>query len=687
VRIHSIALTNFRQFSGTQRFELHSTPHKPVTLIFGANGAGKTTLLNAFTWALYGTMSEDVEHQDRMVTDCVWRDLPTGAMVELAVEVVFDHEGHEYRVRRRADVRKHSGEQEAPAAEVQLWETMADGSSEEVTAPQERIYSILPKGVSRFFFFNGERIEKLVQKGAYAEVQQDIRVLLDLEQVERALEHLRTVDRKLTADLKKHGGEQASQIQAEIDEKEDQEKSGKESLAVLEGELATLTEERDSVADELRQHASAAAIQKERDRVAKELADARSQRDLALTERAALVATRGFLAFTNELAASTGEKAAALYRKGALPAPLQREFVEKLLEDDHRCICGTELIPGTPPWHHVTDWRMRAGLKDVESAWQQLNGQVTQLTGARRDLQEALEAAGSRVTAERERVDRLEAAKSELDGKLAGHGEDEVKQLESKRRDLEERIARKRERIGALKAAIEQAGREIEQKKTERSKAVVKDELAAKARARSDLVGNVRSALAKILEIRREEMRNRLDAKLKDVFAKITFRPYVPRLSPDFELALYQEVNGVELAVPKSTGENQILSLSFLAAVSELAREIRAERRAEGEPPADAGIYPIVMDAAFGSLDQNYQRDVSQILARMAPQLVVLVSKSQGLGQVVSELKPYVSHIGVIVTHTTSTAKASEDIELDGFAFPYIRTSAETDHAELKAVR
>jgi DNA sulfur modification protein DndD len=161
----------------------------------------------------------------------------------------------------------------------------------------------------------------------------------------------------------------------------------------------------------------------------------------------------------------------------------------------------------------------------------------------------------------------------------------------------------------------------------------------------------------------------------------------VPRLSADFELALYQDVNGVELAVPKSTGENQILSMSFVAAVSELAREIRAERRAEGEPSTDAGIYPIVMDAAFGSLDQNYQRDVSQALAQMAPQLVVLVSKSQGLGQVVSELQPYVSHLGVIVTHTTSEADASEDIELDGSAYPYIRASAETDHAELKAIR
>src|SRR5450759_443174 len=149
-----------------------------------------------------------------------------------------------------------------------------------------------------------------------------------------------------------------------------------------------------------------------------------------------------------------------------------------------------------------------------------------------------------------------------------------------------------------------------------------------------------------------------------------------------FGLALYQNVNGVELAVPKSTGENQILSLSFVAAVSKLAREIRKERRAEGELPSDAGTYPIVMDAAFGSLDHKYQQEVSRALAQMAPQLVVLVSKSQGLGQVIGELMPYVSHLGVIVTHTTAEGDVSDDIELEGIAHPYVRSSADSDHAE-----
>lgn len=685
MKLQSIGLTNFRQFPGVQTFDLASDAIKPVSLLFGANGAGKTTFLNAFTWALYGTMSEDVEQQDRMVTDSVWRTLPFGDSAEVAVEVRFDHEGRDYRLLRSAILRKESDQQSVLSPEVQLWMTKADGSSEIVGAPQETIYSILPRGVSRFFFFNGERIENLVKRGAYAEVQKDIKVLLDLEQVERAIGHLPKVDRKLTADLKKHGGDKASEIQEAIDGLSERQTAAREELKLLEGDLATLTEERDGVTDLLRQHAEAAPIQAERDAVTKELAEARTARDGAIAERAQLVATRGFQAFTDRLGQATQAIADSLYQKGTLPAPLKREFVDQLL-DEGSCICGTPLAEHTAPWEHVKEWRQRAGLEAVETAWQQLSGQIAPLSGARDELRESLATLMKRVGAERDRVTRLEERKSELDGKLRDSRMEDVQALETKRMDLDNRIGIKHQRKGALESELRSIAKETEQKTRERSRAEVTDELAAKARSRSDLVQSVKRALDEILAIREEDMRKRLDAELKLVFRSITHQNHVPTLSTGFELTLNKNVDGVELPVPKSTGENQILSLSFVAAVSKLAREIRKDRRAEGASAEDAGTYPIVMDAAFGSLDQDYQEAVSRALAKMAPQLVVLVSKSQGLGKVVTELMPYVSHLGVIETHTTASGSVADDIELEGMSYPYIR-SADSDHSELKVIK
>lgn len=685
MKLQSITLTNFRQFRGTQTLDLTSDAVKPVTLVFGANGAGKTTLLNAFTWGLYGNMSEDVEQQHRIITDSAWRDLSIGDSIEVAVEIHFDHEGQDYRIRRSGHLRKESDHQGPLSPTLQLWTTRADGSSEVVDAPQEKILTILPVGVSRFFFFNGERIENLVKKGAYAEVQKDIKVLLDLEQVERAITHLPKVNRKLTDELKKHGGETASAIQDAIDSLTDRQTKAKDELAVIDGDIASLAEERDSTLELLRQHNEAAPIQSERDSISTELNEARAARDAAIIERSLLIGTKGFQAFTEELGEKTKAMADNLYRKGALPAPLKREFVDQLLEEE-ACICGTPLVEHSAPWNHVKEWRQRAGLQAVETAWQRLSGQIAPLTDARGTLSEALSALLNRIASERDRVSRLEARKSELDGKLKDSRLEDVQRLESKRIDLDARIASKNQRKGSIASELDSVAKEIEQKSRDRSRAEVTDELAQKARSRSELVLAVKKALEEILAFREEDMRQRLDAEVKEVFKGITFKPYVPTLNEGFELTLHQNVNGVELTVPKSTGENQILSLSFVAAVSKLAREIRKGGRAEGEAAADAGTYPIVMDAAFGSLDQDYQESVSRALAKMAPQLVVFVSKSQGLGKVVTELLPYVSHLGVIEAHTTAPGEVAEDIELEGMSYPYIR-SDESDHSELKVIK
>ncbi|WP_369133592.1 AAA family ATPase [Modestobacter sp. I12A-02662] len=685
MKLQSITLTNFRQFEGVQTFDLTSDAIRPVSLLFGANGAGKTTFLNAFTWALHGAMSEDVEQQERMVSDNVWRALPIGHSAEVAVELRFDHEGHDYRLLRRASVHKQSDHQTSPAPELQLWTTAPDGSSEVVGAPQEKIYTILPRHVSRFFFFNGERIENLVKRGAYAEVQQDIKMLLDLEQVERSLVHLPKVDRKLTAELKRHGGDKASGIQEAIDDLRERETAARDDLKLLEGDLAALAEERDAVLGVLRQHNEARPIQERRDAVSRDLEEAKDALAAAQAERQHIIATRGFLAFTESLADTTQAMADSLYEKGKLPSPLKREFVDKLLEDG-TCICGTPLTEHSEPWEHVKDWRQKAGLQAVETAWQQLSGQIGPLASARLELRDNLSALMTRINAERDRVDRLVEHKSELDGKLRDSRLEDVQALESKRIDLDTQLGLKQQRIGSVRSELERLVREIEQKTKERRTAEVTDELAAKARARSDLVQSVKQALEEILAIREEDMRRRLDAELKTVFRSITHQNHIPSLNRGFELTLHKDVDGVQLQVPKSTGENQILSLSFVAAVSKLAREIRQERRAEGEAHPDAGIYPIVMDAAFGSLDQDYQQAVSRALAQMAPQLVVLVSKSQGLGRVVTELMPYVSHLGVIETHTTATGDVADDIEIKGVAYPYIRP-ASTDHSELKEIK
>lgn len=687
MKLTEISLHNFRQFRGRQVVPLAPGDNQPVTLIFGANGSGKTTLLNAFTWALYGVLSEDVEEQNRIITDSVWAQAAFGDQIPVEVEVSFDHEGVAYRAKRHALVRKSSDDQGPVSPTVSLWETHLDGSSVESSGPQQKIDSILPQRLSRFFFFNGERIEKLVNRRAYAEVKQDIKTLLGLEQVERALVHLPRAERKLSGDLRKHGGERAAGIQEAIEEHQDAAEALRAELSTLDNGLGLLTEEREAVLDLLRKHEGAGPLQKRRDEVADALTSETGALNRSLAERRSLVATRGFIAFTGGIAERAEALASSLHEKGALPAPLKRDFVESLLEEGY-CICGTQLVEGSAASRHVQDWRERAGLAEVEATWQRLSGQVRGLLDARSELLRALETSAEAIARSRETISKLEESKGELDAAVAKLPLEDVRRLEAKRNDLDGRIGHLNREIGAKRDALGKVDAEQERLRAELKKAEVTDELALKARERLELVQEVTKALTEILSIRSDDMRRRLDEKIRRVFEEITVKPYVPELSDDFELGLFQLVgNGDRLPVPKSTGENQILSLSFVAAVSQLAREVRVERHAQDGHDPDSGVYPLVMDAAFGSLDINYQRDVSRALARIAPQMVVLVSKSQGEREVMAELGPHVNHLGVIVSHTTNHLQDPEAIELLGNTYPYVATRSDDDWAEFTVVK
>ncbi|TJY69479.1 hypothetical protein E4J89_11200 [Arthrobacter sp. CAU 1506] len=683
MKLQSITLTNFRQFEGEQTFDLSTDDVRPVAMLFGANGAGKTTFLNAFTWCLYGILSDDLEQKNRLVSDGAWARTAIGASITVAVDIHFEHEGLNYRLLRSMSLRKESDLQQSGAPQIQLWVTSPDGSSEIVEGPQVKVSSILPESFSRFFFFNGERIEKLVAGGAYAEAQKDIKMLLGLEQVERALAHLKKVDNKVTADLRKKDGGALSKIQETIDNLNERETTTKDALVVSEGKHAALSEEREGVLAVLRQHAEAAPIQERRDQVGKDLNLARDEMEAAQNRRSHLIATRGFLAFTDPLCGKTEAMAQSLYRRGALPAPLKREFVDQLL-DEETCICGTKLAEHSPAWKQVQEWRHKAGLQEVETAWQKLRGQIELIGGARNDLREALSTVIQEIDDLNDRISELVAESSELDYKLRDSRHEEVALLESKRIELDNRIAARLQEIGGLKNDLQTIAKDLEHQNRERSKAEIEDELAARALGRSNLVTHVRKALAEILAIREADMRRRLDAKLKEIYSEITFKKsYIPTLSENFELSLYDEVTN--LPVGKSTGENQILSLSFVAAVSTLARESKELQDAEVSGAPDAGVYPIVMDAAFGSLDVNYQTAVSRALAKLAPQLVVLVSKSQGLGNVLTELRPFLSHLGVIQSHASGSGVEPEDIELSGTPYPYIRPS-ETAYSKLQEI-
>ena len=190
-------------------------------------------------------------------------------------------------------------------------------------------------------------------------------------------------------------------------------------------------------------------------------------------------------------------------------------------------------------------------------------------------------------------------------------------------------------------------------------------------------IAATQDAIARLIEVRsrlEKQFRLSLEQRVQEIFSQISFTPYIPRLSPEYELTLVENMSGIARPVAASTGENQILSLSFIGGIIDRVREW-SQRTALMGP--DSSTFPIVMDSPFGSLDEIYRRQVAQSIPQLANQLVVLVTKTQWRGEVATEIKNSIGREYVLVYHSPKADCEEDAIAIDGIDYPLVQQSSE----------
>lgn len=192
--LKSITLKDFRNFIGTQTVVFSDDPDRNVTVIMGENGAGKTTFAQAFTWCLYG----ETGFTDKMVmSKAVLQTMSPNDVKPVSVEIVLRHNNTDYYIRREQEFRRdYNGHVKPLTAKLTVRYKGKDGQQEFVPPAQVeyKIKEILPRELSGYFFFNGERIDKMskeIQSGRSMEFADAVKRLLGLDTYAAALRQLR----------------------------------------------------------------------------------------------------------------------------------------------------------------------------------------------------------------------------------------------------------------------------------------------------------------------------------------------------------------------------------------------------------------------------------------------------------------------------------------------------------------
>jgi DNA sulfur modification protein DndD len=83
------------------------------------------------------------------------------------------------------------------------------------------------------------------------------------------------------------------------------------------------------------------------------------------------------------------------------------------------------------------------------------------------------------------------------------------------------------------------------------------------------------------------------------------------------------------------------------------------------------GVYPLVMDSPFGSLEDDYRQKVASWIPKLASQVIVLVSKTQWRNEVETAVRPRIGREYVLQLHSPKRG-AGRSITIDDVDHDYV---------------
>ena len=190
-----ITINDFGVFRGRNEFNFKTTPEKPIILCGGGNGAGKTTLFESIMTCLYGKESLEKKttqkQYEQMILRSIHRFLGTKKSADEAsiiIEFQFAHEGKisEYQVMRMWQNNDGRIDEKFTIKKKVDGENFKELDSIEESQWQTFINQLIPKGVSKLFFFDGEKIQNISEERSEdVQIKASFDVLLGLDLIEQ----------------------------------------------------------------------------------------------------------------------------------------------------------------------------------------------------------------------------------------------------------------------------------------------------------------------------------------------------------------------------------------------------------------------------------------------------------------------------------------------------------------------
>lgn len=616
MKIEKLILENFSSYYGKHEFAFNTTPEKPVTVIIGKSGAGKTSIFDAINWALYGKSYEpDLKERDQIeiqqyVNETAMSEAKeNGHGVEMACTLFFEYEGRHYRIQQAIMVTPNKDGSEITDRTTSLYEHSRSGNLTQIGQIEAFLNEILPGNVRDYFFFNGDRIEKLALKGSSTQIRDGIYRVVDLELLQNGMNHLEDVAKRFRKKAKAASSGEMKDIETRYEKEHDDLSLLKEKLANIDREQIALEDQINKIDNKLKDSEETIELQKQREIRKNQLTQQENQLE-EITSKIREETAKGGLIFAFREIQELKDVLEAKREKGEIPSSISESLLMDILELQ-KCICETRFSEGDEVYTALKKRLEREREKsntgqDLLDLFFELRSVETTIYHSLKNIRQLDKKRGDIDLAIREIGKEL----NEIMEQLKGIPDENISTLTAMFTEYIDQRASNKVEIATLKDRIKVKEASIEELRQERKVLGQKKLKVRKFQLRDELAQNAAKELERIFETFAEDSRREVETFTREEFYKFisTAKSLDIGISDEFHYDV-RDRSGNPALHQLSNGQKQALSLAYITSIS---------RVSEKYPP-------LVIDMPLGRLDGDVQDMIAERLPELATQVILLM--------------------------------------------------------------
>lgn len=634
--LESIKLENFRQFRNEYIEFAQGTDGKNVTIIMGDNGTGKTTFAQAFFWCLYG----ETEFSDKnMINKLIASDMEPGQEEKVQVTLKLSHGNVSYKLIREQVYRKDNSNRikgDNTRFNIAIKDSKGSMNYIKATACEGEVKSILPKELSKYFFFDGERIEKMskdISTGKKAtDFAEAVKGLLGLNAMFSAIQHFNP--RARNSVIGSYESSYSDNSNLKIIRYTETIKSCKEHIAEIDNRLEELenqieqaTSRKSEKVEEIKLYAEGEELQSQKEKLLKRIKSTNASRSEVIKDISRTFNDGMSFFFSSFLILKALEFLANKDFMGKDIPFMHGKTIEYLLKQKV-CICGTHLDEGSVPYNTVKgllDFLPPQSLSTIVSDFKK---ESNRRANTRENLYDDVKERLAIISRQDEELVDLNDDLNAIEKKLRGNDVQGAVRTINNEIQICDQIIRKnqkeRDQLLMKKGGFE---KDVTRADAERRNLTLLDESNKKIEIYKAYAEKIYEELQDVYNSSEAKIRSKLEATINEIFRTIYEGGLSLTIDEKYHISVYAD--DYDGDVETSTAQSISVIFAFITGIIKMARETRASDDEDAQL-LTSEPYPLVMDAPLSTFDKRRIKTVCESLPNIAEQVIIVIKDTDG---------------------------------------------------------